>query len=98
MLTDWVLRGCCLTCSDGLTWLGGKWSGQMRMTKKTVLWALCFAMLAWQCKAVGNDDVPLDERRSPAFALGHDQHLYGYYPNKHMSFKSDSVYTAQLEV
>ena len=68
------------------------------MTKKTVLWTLCFAMLAWQCKAVGNDEVPLAERRIPAFALGHDQHLYGYYPNKHMAFKSDSVYTAQLEV
>lgn len=68
------------------------------MTKKTVLWALCFAMLAWQCKAAGNDDVTLAERQSPAFALGHDQHLYGYYPNKHMAFKSDSVCTAQLEV
>ena len=86
-----------MTCSDGLTWLRG--SGlEMSMTKKIVLWALCFAMLAWQCNAVGKVEVPLDERRSPAFALGHDQHLYGYYPNKHMAFKSDSVYTAQLEV
>ena len=97
MWTDWVLRGCCLTCSDGLTWLMG--SGlEMSMTKKTVLWALCIAMLAWKCIAVGEVEVPLAERQSPAFALGHDQHLYGYYPNKHMSFKSDSVYTAQLEV
>ena len=68
------------------------------MTKMAVLLALCIAMLSWQCNAAENSEVPLDERRSPAFALGHDQHLHGYYPNKHMDFKSGSVYAAQLEV